>query len=97
MKVYQALYNHMSYESSSETLSLHMTKDGAERAIKKHRNEDQLEHLENYTPEMLEKEYEMVGKYGTSRDTIYQNHMAEKADWPKEWQWWGVKEIEVEK
>ena len=35
MKVYEALFNSMVWESSYETLSIHRTKEGAEKAIER--------------------------------------------------------------
>lgn len=40
MTLYQALYNPMTEESSAETLSIHLTRDGAESAIKAHRDNE---------------------------------------------------------
>ena len=37
MKIWEALYNEMIYESSYATLSLHLSKEGAEKAIEKHK------------------------------------------------------------
>lgn len=39
MKVFEALYNPMTEESSYGTLSIHSSKEGAERAIKEHKEE----------------------------------------------------------
>ncbi len=35
MIIYEALYNHMVYESSAETVSIHKTKQGARNALAK--------------------------------------------------------------
>lgn len=40
MKVYEALYCGCIHESSYATISLHLSKEGAEKAIKKHRLEE---------------------------------------------------------
>lgn len=39
MKVFEALYNPMTEESSYYTLSVHKTKEGAERAINEHKKQ----------------------------------------------------------
>ena len=49
MKIYEALYNPMTEESAYTTLSLHLTKDGAERAIEDHKNKE-LEKWQRYHP-----------------------------------------------
>ena len=96
MKIWQALYNHMTYESYAETLSLHLSEDGAEKAIKKHKHQNHLEHLEMYTPDMLEQDYELKKECGFTDEQIKENDKKDLENWPKSWQWWGVKEIEVE-
>jgi hypothetical protein len=96
MKVWQALYNDMYYESSAETLSLHLTKEGAEKAIEKHKQQNKLEHLEDYSPERLAQEYELKKEAGFTDKEIEEYDKRDLEDWPKSWQWWGVKEMEVE-
>jgi hypothetical protein len=96
MKIWQALYNHMTYESSAETLSLHKSKEGAEMAIKKHKHRDKLEHLKRFTPDRLKKVYTYKIKAGFTDDEIEEYDQNELEDWPKSWQWWGIRDIEVE-
>lgn len=38
MKIYQALYNPMVHESAYATLSIHKTREGAEKAIQEHKD-----------------------------------------------------------
>ena len=47
MIIYKALYNHMIYESSAETVSIHKTKQGARNALakrvkKEHENHNKM-------------------------------------------------------
>lgn len=49
MKVYEALYCPCIYESSYGTLSIHITKDGAEAAIQKHKDQIKTEHDDSNT------------------------------------------------
>ena len=42
--LYGAMYNGMIYESSHATLSLHWTKEGAQKAIELHKMEVKVEH-----------------------------------------------------
>ena len=44
MKMYQALYCSCVYESAYETLSIHRTKKGAEKAVEAHKNKLKKEH-----------------------------------------------------
>lgn len=39
MKIYQALYNYCEPEGSFETISIHRSKEGAEKAIENHKKE----------------------------------------------------------
>ena len=48
MKVYEALYNDCIHESSFATISIHKTKEGAEKAIHEHKMEKIKEHQEIY-------------------------------------------------
>ena len=48
MKVYEALYNDCIHESSFATISIHKTKEGAEKAIHEHNMEKIIEHQEIY-------------------------------------------------
>jgi hypothetical protein len=57
MNVFEALYNPMTYESSYGTLSLHLTREGAEKAIAFHKMEKQKE-WEALYPEEDERPYE---------------------------------------
>jgi len=96
MKLYQALYNWMTHESSAETLSLHKTKEGAEKAIEKHKAKDKAEHDKQHAREYTEKEIAMMRECGFSESEIKENKENDRKDWPKSWQWWGIREIEVE-
>ncbi len=101
MKIYQALYNWMTYESSAETISLHRTKEGAELAIKKHKHEDHIRHLDMYSPERIsekqkKQDYEIKKSVGMSDARIEEYDKDRLEDWPKSWQWWGVQEIDIE-
>lgn len=44
MIIYEALYNPMIHESSYATLSLHRTKEGAEKAVQEHQDKIKKEH-----------------------------------------------------
>ena len=44
MKIYEFLYNSDCCESAAHTMSLHKTRSGAERAMKKHQNKIRSEH-----------------------------------------------------
>ena len=96
MKVYQALYNHMTYESSAETLSLHRTKEGAEKVVAEHKENDRLEHIERHKPEKQKLNHTIMKKCGFTDKAIEDYDIEEREDWPKSWQWWGIREIGVE-
>ena len=96
MKVYQALYNWMTYESSAQTLSLHRTKEGAEKAVAEHKENDRLEHIDRYKPEKQKLEHPIMKEVGFTDKQIEDYDRDDREDWPKSWQWWGVGEIEVE-
>lgn len=51
MKLWQALHNPMIYESGFITLSIHLTKRGAEKAIEKDKQREYKEWLEIYKDE----------------------------------------------
>ncbi len=51
MKIWEALYNPMIYESGFVTLSIHFTKMGAEKAIEKDKQREYEEWLEIYRDE----------------------------------------------
>ena len=57
VKVYEALYNPMTWESSYGTLSIHLSKEGAEKAIAFHKMEKIKEWQKMY-PEKEEQPYE---------------------------------------
>ena len=63
MKVYKALYNPMTWESGYITLSIHLSKEGAERAIAFHKMEEIKEWEKSY-PDKKEEPY----KFGTFQD-----------------------------
>lgn len=96
MKLYQALYNWMTHESSAETLSIHRTKEGAEKAMEEHKVKDKDEHDEHHVAEYTEENIAMMKKHGYTETQIKEQKEDDKKDWPKSWQWWGVDEIEVE-
>lgn len=48
MKVFEALYNPMTWESSFGTISVHLSKEGAEKAIAFHKKEKMDEWNELY-------------------------------------------------
>jgi len=56
MKVFAALYCDCTHESAYGTLSLHMTREGAEQAIKNHKNglrqdhEETVKNMAEYEP-----------------------------------------------
>ena len=54
MKIYEALYNPSKCESASYTLSIHRTIEGAEKAIKAHKDSMKWEH--DNECEMMKKE-----------------------------------------
>jgi hypothetical protein len=95
MKIWKALYNDMVYESAAETISLHRTKKGAEMAIKKHKYNNKLDHIERFNIES-EKGYGYKTQAGFTDNEIKEYDKNELEDWPKSWQWWGVKEVKVE-
>lgn len=96
MIVYQALYNWMTYESSAKTLSLHRTKDGAEKAIGKHKAKDKKEHDSNHLRRYEEEDIARMKSCGYTEAAIKDEIEDDKEDWPKSWQWWGISEIEIE-
>lgn len=51
MKVFEALYNPMTEESGTCTLSIHLSRKGAEQAICFHKNEAYKEWRRRYTEE----------------------------------------------
>lgn len=53
MKLYQATYSDCIYESGFSTISIHRTKEGAEKALKSHRRKEVRKLRKNYL-EMLE-------------------------------------------
>ncbi len=95
MKVYTALYNWMTYESSAETLSIHKTKEGAENAVAEHKANDRKEHEEQHTKEYSEEEIALKKKCGFTDKQIENDRILELKDYPKSWQWWGVGELEL--
>ena len=83
MKVFEALHNPMVYESSAGTLSVHRTREGAEKAIAAHKAKEKAEHDEMYSNERLaESELAHYKKYPKP---AFDEH-----------QWWGVNEIEIQ-
>lgn len=44
MKIYEALYTSCIYESDMYTLSIHRTKEGAEKAVQEHKDVMKKEH-----------------------------------------------------
>jgi len=44
VKIYEALYTYCIYESAMQTLSLHKTKEGAEKAVQAHKDKIKKEH-----------------------------------------------------
>lgn len=86
MKLYEALYNCMIHESSAATLSLHRTKEGAEKAIEEHKAE-------------VKKEWENRREIMRTTETKETYDAFHGDDEPDEWavfQWWGIGEIEVQ-
>ena len=51
MIVYEALYNPMVHESSARTISIHLSKEGAEKAIEAHKNEKYFDFIQMYSNE----------------------------------------------
>jgi len=47
-KIYQALYNPMTEESAYATLSIHRTKEGAQKAIDYHKAQKLIDHNNRY-------------------------------------------------
>ncbi len=86
----------MIHESSAETLSIHKTRKGAEKAIEKHKIKDKEEHDEQHSKEYTEDEIFRMKKCGFNELEIKKQKEDDRKDWPKEWQWWGIGEIEVE-
>lgn len=86
MRLYEALYNCMIHESSSATLSLHRTKEGAEKAIEEHKAE-------------IKKEWEDRRENMRKTETKEMYDAFHSSDEPDQWavfQWWGVSGIEVQ-
>lgn len=48
LKLYEFLYNDCTHESACETVSLHRTKEGAQKAMEKHKIEDKQRHYSMY-------------------------------------------------
>ncbi len=101
MKIWQALFNDMTYESCAGTISLHRTKEGAELAIKKHKHKDHIRHLEMYSPDRIsekhkKKDYDIKKSVGFTDAEIEEYDREKLEDWPKSWQWWGVQEMELQ-
>jgi hypothetical protein len=65
MKVYKALFNPMTEESGYITLSLHRTKEGAEKAVKTSKEKELKQWKEMYNPDS---EYDEPFKFGTFLD-----------------------------
>lgn len=82
IKVYEALHNPMTEESSPYTISIHFSKEGAEKAIKKSKTKVKYEHtkMRNYCL-----------KQG---DTHSAEHLYSKDQWDK-FNWWGINETEI--
>lgn len=63
MIVYEALFNHMTWESSYATLSIHLSREGAEKAIAFHKME-KIKEWEKLYPDEDDKPY----KFGDFED-----------------------------
>ena len=57
MKVYQALYNPCIYDSGYITLSIHLSEEGAEKAIEQHKEQQYKEWKEIY-PDTKDENFE---------------------------------------
>lgn len=95
-KVFAALYNWMTYESDAETLSLHRTKEGAENAKEKHKAKDKEEYDKRHLPEYDKEQIALMKQCGYSEARIKEQKEDDRKDWPKKWQWWGVREMEIQ-
>ena len=87
MIVYQFLYNDCIHESSYATISLHKTKEGAEKALNEHRNFE-FEAWEEYTKLLMEKDDEGNCFYDTIETCLEDNPFGKHEDWC-------IQEIEV--
>jgi len=81
MKVFEALHNPMTEESSAYTISLHLSKKGAQNAILESQNKVKEEHSKS-------KEY-WISKGDELSAELYSDE-----SWDK-FQWWGINETEV--
>lgn len=63
LHIWEALYNPMTWESSYETLSVHLSRDGAERAIELHKM-TKLKEWEEMYPRKKDRPY----KFGNFED-----------------------------
>jgi hypothetical protein len=81
IKVFAALHNAMTEESSAYTISIHFSREGAEKAIRKSKSKAKAEntHHRNY----------WLKKGETLCAELY-----DKKNWNK-FQWWGINEIEI--
>ncbi len=82
MKLYQALYNPMIYESDASTISLHKTKEGARKSI------------ESSKAIIKDKWEEMYGENGHYPPDESKGASMSWEDYVH-FHWWGIDEIEV--
>ena len=75
MKVYEFIYNDSTYDGASITMSIHKTREGAEKAMEEHKvrlkkEDDELYSNFNSSECLEDRDYEWdYGKYWSIRET----------------------------
>ena len=83
MKVYEALHNPMTEESSAHTISIHFSKEGAQAVIDASMEEVKSEHMEMRQRCISDGQPMECVNYSYSEDAWNRFH------------WWGIKETEI--
>lgn len=87
-KLYEFVYCGMTEESSYATISLHRTREGAEKAMEKHKAEEKIKY-----DKQMQRYVESWKKEGNDEETI--KVLSESIGEFGRFQDWGINEIEV--